>query len=59
MIENLKTIEKKGISGFLKKEEEKWKCPKCSGVICCRNGICFNCSLDRSRKKKKLYRWGE
>jgi len=57
MVENLKTIKKKGISEFLKKEEEKWKCPECSGVICCHNGICFSCSLDKLKEKKKLYRW--
>ena len=51
IIENLKTIKGKGISGFLKKEEEKWKC-HCGGVICCHNGICFNCSLDKLKKKK-------
>ena len=56
MIKNLKTIEKKGISEFLKKEEEKWKCPECSEVICCHNGICFGCSLDKLKEKKKLYR---
>lgn len=56
MIQNLKSIRKKGISEFLKKEEEKWKC-HCGGVICCHNGICFNCSLDKLKKKKKLYRW--
>lgn len=59
MIENLRTVKDKGISGFLKKEEEKWKCPKCGGVICCHNGICFNCELDKLKKKKKLYRWEE
>ena len=57
MIKNLKTIEKKGISEFLKKEEEKWKCPECSEVICCHNGICFSCSLDKLKEKKELYRW--
>ena len=57
MIKNLKTIEKKGISEFLKKEEEKWKCPECSEVICCHNGICFSCSLDKLKEKKKSYRW--
>jgi len=59
MVENLKTIKEEGIQEFLKMEEEKWKCPECGGVICCHNGICFNCSLDRLKKKKKLYRWGE
>ena len=57
MIENLEYIKKKGIKEFLAREKEKWKCPKCGAIICCHNGICFNCGLDRLREKKKLYRW--
>jgi len=56
LIGNLKFIKNSTLSEFLKKEDEKWKCPQCSGVICCHNGICFSCSLDKLRKKK-LYRW--
>lgn len=56
-IDNLKFIKKNGMPEFLKKEEKKWQCPKCGGVICCHNGICFNCSLDKLKEKKKLYRW--
>ncbi|MEA4890395.1 MAG: DUF3795 domain-containing protein [Clostridiaceae bacterium] len=51
MIENLNNIKDQGIEQFLKKEEEKWRCPKCGGVICCHNGLCLNCDLDRLHTK--------
>jgi hypothetical protein len=28
-------------------------------LICCHNGICFNCSLEKLRNKKQKYRWDE
>ena len=58
MIENLKFIKEYGIERFLEKEEEKWRCPECGEVICCHNGLCLNCDLDKLRKNKK-YRWDE
>ena len=57
MVENLEYIRKNGIEQFLLKEEERWKCPECGEVICCHNGICFNCGLEKLKNKKKLYRW--
>jgi hypothetical protein len=57
MIENLETMEKKGMEAFLRRERKKWKCPDCGGVICCHNGICFDCGLEKLKKKKKKYRW--
>ena len=57
MIENLKFIQTNGISQFLKQEEERWKCPDCGGVICCHNGICYSCGLEKLKNKKYLYRW--
>jgi len=57
MIENLKYIRAKGVRQFLLQEEERWKCPECGEVICCHNGICFNCGLNKLKNKKKLYRW--
>jgi len=57
MIENLEYIKKNGIKQFLEKEKERWKCPECGAVICCHNGICFNCGLYILKNKKKLYRW--
>jgi len=56
-IENLHRIRDDGIESFLKAEEAKWKCPQCDGVVSCHNGLCFDCDLDRLRKKKRLYRW--
>lgn len=57
MIENLKFIQTNGIKQFLKQEEERWKCPDCGGVICCHNGICFGCGLEKLKDRKRLYRW--
>ncbi len=56
-IKNLERIRDDGISSFLEAERVKWRCPGCGGVVCCHNGICFDCGLDELRRKKKLYRW--
>ena len=58
MIENLIFIRNYGIEKFLEKEDEKWKCPECGELICCHNGLCFNCNLDTFLSNKK-YRWKE
>jgi hypothetical protein len=57
MIENLDYIREHGMEKFLRKEEEKWRCPACGGVICCHNGICYSCGLEKLKHKKKKYRW--
>ena len=57
MIENLEYMKKSSIEEFLLREEEKWKCPECGAVVCCHNGICFNCGLNKLKDKKRLYRW--
>ena len=57
MIENLEYIKEHGIDRFLKKEEEKWRCSECGGVICCHNGICYSCGLEKLKNKKRRYRW--
>ena len=57
MIENLEFIKEHGIAKLLEREIDKWKCPECGEMICCHNGICFNCGLEKLRVKKKLYRW--
>ncbi len=56
MIENLEFIRDHGVEKFLEKESEKWRCPNCGGVICCHNGICFECGLERLKAKRRLYR---
>lgn len=58
MIENLTFITEQGVEAFLCKEDEKWSCPDCSGTICCHNGLCLNCGIDKLRQNRK-YRWGE
>ena len=57
MIENSDYIKKEGIQRFLEKEANKWKCPECGAVICCHNGICFGCGLEKLKNKKNPYRW--
>jgi hypothetical protein len=54
MLDNLDFIKKKGITKFLKKEEKKWKCPKCNGIISCHNGLCYDCKSNKLIKKNKL-----
>lgn len=43
MIENLEYIRDNGIDKFLKKQEEKYQCSECDGVICVHNGKCYSC----------------
>ena len=58
MIENLTFIKEKGMSKFLKKEEVKWKCPECGGVISCHGGLCFKCGVDKIKARGKgRYKW--
>lgn len=59
MIENLEFIKEHGVGKLLEREAEKWRCPECGGVICCHNGICFSCGLERLKAKKRRYRWEE
>jgi len=59
MIENLEFIKKNGIKKFLKEEKDRWKCLKCGGLICCHNGICFDCELNKLKTRKQLYRWAD
>lgn len=56
MIENLHFIKAHGIRLFLEKEVSKWRCPQCGEMICCHNGLCFNCGLEKLRQNRK-YRW--
>ena len=43
MIENLEYIKGSGLSAFVEKENERWCCRKCGGVICVHRGYCFHC----------------
>jgi hypothetical protein len=57
MIENLTAIKETGLENFLKRENEKWRCPDCGGTVCCHIGLCLNCQLDILRQNR-TYRWG-
>lgn len=59
MIDNLRFIKEKGIETFLKNQEKHWKCKTCGGMVCCHNGICYNCELDKLRKREQKFRWDE
>ena len=59
MIDNLKSMKKNGIDGFLKMQEKEWRCPECGGARCCHNGLCYTCSADKLKKLKRIYRWQE
>ncbi len=57
MIDNLKYIKENGVKRFLNNEKAKWRCPECGDIICCHNGICFNCGTGKLKNKNKLFRW--
>ena len=44
MFENLEYIRDKGIGNFLKKQEGKYQCPDCGGVICVHDRKCYSCN---------------
>lgn len=57
MIENLNFIRECGIEKFIEKQENIWNCEVCGELLCCHNGLCFNCDLEKIRNKKQKYRW--
>ena len=59
MIGNLQFIKKHGIEKFLEDQQKNWKCKSCGEMICCHNGLCFSCDLEKLRSKKQKYRWNE
>ncbi len=48
MIENLSEIKQSGIESFLYRQQEKYQCPRCGGVICVHNGKCYDCDTIQS-----------
>lgn len=43
MIENPEYIKENSLSTFVEKENERWRCSKCGGVIYVHRGYCFHC----------------
>ncbi|WP_422485822.1 DUF3795 domain-containing protein [Gudongella sp. DL1XJH-153] len=58
MIDNLQLIKEQGMDKFLDSEKKKWRCSKCGSVICCHNGLCLNCDLEKLISNRK-YRWDD
>lgn len=58
MLENLESIRADGIEKFVENEKAKWHCPKCGQMICCHNGLCLNCDLEKLQQNKQ-YCWDE
>lgn len=56
MIENLDYIKEFGMEAFLEKEQDLWRCNGCGGTICCHNGLCLTCDIDKLISNRK-YRW--
>ena len=56
-IENLRFIKENGMKKFLEREEERWKCPECGGVISCHNGICYSCGVEKLKVIDDFRRW--
>lgn len=59
MIDNLQFIREHGIEKFLEEQEKSWKCKTCGEMICCHNGLCYKCDLEKLKNKKQKYRWNE
>lgn len=43
MLENLEFIREHGLSAFVNKENERWRCRTCGGVICVHRHFCSTC----------------
>ena len=50
---------KDGNAKLLRDAKGKMAMPKCGDALCCHNGICFNCALEKLQGKKNLYRWDD
>jgi uncharacterized OB-fold protein len=49
MIENLKNIRIGGLDGFLRNEEEKWKCKVCGVGLSVHRDFCINCKAKTNK----------
>lgn len=58
MIDNLNFIKENGIDAFLEKQKKQWQCPTCGDMICCHNGLCLHCDIEKLVENRR-YRWDE
>ena len=42
-IANLQVIQREGMAAFLESEAERYRCPRCEGLLCVHNGKCYKC----------------
>ncbi len=56
MIDNLKNIKENGLESFLAAQEHQWQCPGCGDFLCCHNGLCLSCNLEKLSRNRK-YCW--
>ncbi len=50
LIENLKEIQAHGIEAFLESQRNRYRCPKCGGVVCVGDKICGSCGYVEPKK---------
>jgi hypothetical protein len=43
MLENLASIKATGLAAFIEKENKRWQCPICGGMVCVHTGYCLQC----------------
>jgi len=42
-VDNLKRVKESGLKHFIDTEKEKWRCIKCSQLLCVHKGVCLIC----------------
>ena len=47
MIENLENIKLIGLEAFVAREQDRWKCPECGGIVCVHRKECIYCGQIR------------
>jgi len=46
MVENLTQIRATGIRRFIRREQERWACPRCGTLICVHKPRCLSCAYE-------------
>ena len=42
-IDNLRSIQERGIRQFTRKEAKRWACPECGTIVCVHKENCIHC----------------
>ncbi len=51
LFENSQTAKEIGVEAFLLTEQERWRCPRCGGVICQHTQSCSECGVISENKE--------